>query len=57
MLLCAKRGSVSRMNFDTSSRWNLPELAWTYGYPYALGLMVLCAGAMLVYFWRKGWFR
>jgi magnesium transporter len=45
------------MNFDTSSPWNLPELSWRFGYPFALGLMVACAGAMLVYFWRKGWFR
>jgi magnesium transporter len=45
------------MNFDTSSRWNLPELGWTFGYPYALGLMLICAGAMLFYFWKKGWFR
>ena len=47
---------VYGMNVDTDSPWNLPELGWTYGYPFALGLMVACAGAMLVYFWRKGWF-
>jgi magnesium transporter len=45
------------MNFDTNSRWNLPELGWTFGYPYALGLMTICAGVMLAYFWRKGWFK
>lgn len=46
------------MNFDPStSRWNMPELAWPFGYPFALSVMALCAGAMLAYFWRKGWFR
>lgn len=44
------------MNFDPAvSRWNMPELEWTYGYPFALGLMALIAGSMLWYFWRRGW--
>ena len=46
------------MNFDPAvSRWNMPELGWALGYPFAVGIMFLCAFAMLVYFWRKGWFR
>lgn len=46
------------MNFDPGvSRWNMPELGWRYGYPAALGVMALCGGGMLVFFWRKGWFR
>ena len=46
------------MNFDPSvSRWNMPELSWPFGYPLALGAMFAVAGVMLVYFWRKGWFR
>ncbi|HVA46694.1 MAG TPA: magnesium/cobalt transporter CorA [Pirellulales bacterium] len=44
------------MNFHTDrSRWNMPELSWPYGYPYALGLMALTVLAMLWYFRRKGW--
>ncbi|MFC3227272.1 magnesium/cobalt transporter CorA [Marinibaculum pumilum] len=44
------------MNFDPQvSPWNMPELSWYYGYPYAIGLMATMAGAMLFYFWRKGW--
>lgn len=46
------------MNFDTgSSPWNMPELEWQLGYPFALGLMATIAGVMLFYFWRKGWLR
>ena len=48
---------VYGMNFDPKvSPWNMPELDWFYGYPFALTLMVLTAGAMMFYFWRKGWF-
>ena len=46
------------MNFDPeASRWNMPELEWAYGYPMALALMAATAGAMLVYFRRRGWWR
>lgn len=43
------------MNFDRASAFNMPELGWKYGYPYALSLMVLSTAGMLSYFWRKGW--
>jgi magnesium transporter len=44
------------MNFDPSrSRWNMPELAWRYGYPFALSIMAAVAGGLLLYFRRKGW--
>lgn len=46
---------VYGMNFDRSSPYNMPELGWTYGYPFALGLMALIGAAFLVYFRRKGW--
>ena len=46
------------MNFNPAvSRWNMPELGWPWGYPMALGVMAFCAGGMLVFFWKKGWFR
>lgn len=45
------------MNFDTTrSRWNMPELGWAWGYPFALGLMALTTVALLAYFRRQGWF-
>jgi magnesium transporter len=44
------------MNFDTSaSPWNMPELHWVYGYPFALGVMGCIAGVLLFWFWRRGW--
>lgn len=44
------------MNFNTEdSPFNMPELDWRYGYPFALGVMALTALAFLAYFWRKGW--
>jgi magnesium transporter len=42
--------SIYGMNFDV-----MPELHWTYGYPFALGLMVLSAILPFLYFKRKGW--
>lgn len=46
---------VYGMNFDRSSPWNMPELGWEYGYPAVLGLMLLLAGGMLLFFRRRGW--
>jgi magnesium transporter len=43
------------MNFDTDSPWNMPELEWYFGYPFALGLMATMAGGMLLMFKRRGW--
>jgi magnesium transporter len=48
--------SLYGMNFDRSvSAWNMPELGWRFGYPFALALMALMVAAMLFYFRRKGW--
>ena len=38
------------MNFK-----DIPELSWTYGYPYAWALMIFSAVAPLVWFRKKGW--
>jgi magnesium transporter len=47
---------VYGMNFDPdASPWNMPELRWAYGYPFALGLMAATTLALLSYFLRKGW--
>jgi magnesium transporter len=42
--------SVYGMNFKL-----MPELDWTFGYPFAVALMVLLAGALYWAFKRKGW--
>jgi magnesium transporter len=34
----------------------MPELKWTYGYFWVLGLMVLIAVGELWWFYKKGWF-
>ncbi|MFH5805731.1 magnesium/cobalt transporter CorA [Alienimonas sp. DA493] len=45
------------MNFDTKYEYNMPELEWAYGYPFALGLMGAIAFGLLFFFWRMGWLR
>lgn len=47
--------SVYGMNFDRSSKWNMPELGWAWGYEFALGMMGLVAAAQLAFFWKRGW--
>lgn len=44
------------MNFDTAiSPWNMPELKWVLGYPFALSLMGCVAALLLLYFRARGW--
>ncbi|NCO75568.1 MAG: magnesium/cobalt transporter CorA [Cyanobacteria bacterium] len=40
------------MNFEY-----MPELKWRWGYFGTLFLMLLIAGGMTFYFWRRGWFK
>jgi len=35
----------------------MPELTWKYGYFGALGLMLIIAVGMTVWFTKKGWFK
>ena len=42
--------SIYGMNFDT-----MPELHWSYGYPFSIGLMLLSAFATYYFFKRRGW--
>jgi magnesium transporter len=50
--------AVWGMNFNTAaSPWNMPELNWWFGYPFALGFMGSVAAGMLFYFARHGWLR
>ena len=47
---------VYGMNFRTEkSPFNMPELDWYWGYPFALFLMVASVVAEVYFFWRKGW--
>ncbi|GBR27850.1 magnesium transporter CorA family protein [Acetobacter orleanensis] len=41
---------VYGMNFK-----DIPELSWSFGYWYSLGLMVASVALPLLWFWRKGW--
>ncbi|MBI2066521.1 MAG: magnesium/cobalt transporter CorA [Deltaproteobacteria bacterium] len=41
---------VYGMNFK-----NMPELDWSFGYPFVIGLMAVVAGSMLFYFKKKKW--
>jgi magnesium transporter len=34
---------------------NMPELSWTYGYPYSIGLMITASTLLYLLFHRKGW--
>jgi magnesium transporter len=43
-------GTIYGMNFR-----HMPELSWLFGYPMALGLMVVSAVVPWLYFKRKGW--
>ena len=44
--------SIYGMNFRI-----LPELNWSFGYPFALALMVASAVTPFWYFRRRGWLR
>ena len=44
-------GTIYGMNFE----W-MPELTWRFGYPFALGLMLISAFLPYLYFKRRGWF-
>ncbi len=47
---------VYGMNFDPdSSPWNMPELRWMYGYPFALALMAGVAAVTLWIMYWNGW--
>jgi magnesium transporter len=47
---------VYGMNFDpAASPYNMPELGWFFGYPFALAMMLSIALGMLFFFRWKGW--
>jgi magnesium transporter len=44
--------SIYGMNFKA-----MPELDWSFGYPFALALMLASVAAPFIFFRRKGWLR
>lgn len=45
------------MNFNTQvSRFNMPELSWSFGYLFVLFLMAMVVTGMVMYFKKKKWF-
>ena len=49
---------VYGMNFNPEiSPFNMPELNWFWGYPFALLLMAAVAGGFVILIRRRGWFR
>jgi magnesium transporter len=44
------------MNFNTEvSPYNMPELNWFFGYPFALFLMLALTSGVVILLWYKGW--
>ncbi len=46
---------VYGMNFEPDSPWNMPELRWYLGYPFAWSIMLAIAIGLLFFFRRKRW--
>jgi magnesium transporter len=47
---------VYGMNFEPDvSPYNMPELRWYHGYPFAIALMSVVALGIVIWFRRKGW--
>lgn len=46
---------VYGMNFDTSHKWNMPELHWPFGYAFFWSVCLVTVAAMYVFFRRKKW--
>jgi len=50
MLPLSLIAGIYGMNFE-----NMPELKSAHGYYLTLGVMLLIAVVLMVYFWKKGW--
>jgi len=49
---------VYGMNFNPEkSPLNMPELNWYWGYPVCWAVMLAIATGLVVFFWRRGWFK
>ncbi len=46
------------MNFKTEvSPYNMPELGWYFGYPFALGVMLFLVAITTFVLWTQGWMK
>jgi magnesium transporter len=46
------------MNFNPDiSPFNMPELEWYWGYFFCWAIMLVTAGSLIYFFWRRGWFE
>ncbi|MGW0842812.1 CorA family divalent cation transporter [Streptomyces sp. NPDC002787] len=43
-------GTIYGMNFE-----HMPELGWSFGYPFAIGLMGVVCASLYVIFKRRDW--
>jgi magnesium transporter len=50
LMTCALIAGIYGMNFV-----HMPELQWLYGYPFALGLMVVLSAGLIFFFKKRGW--
>lgn len=50
LMACSLIAGIYGMNFA-----NMPELAWPYGYPFALSLMLVTAAALALFFRSRKW--
>jgi magnesium transporter len=50
LMTCALIAGIYGMNFDV-----MPELHWTFGYPFALGLMAVLSVGLVLFFKKRGW--
>ncbi len=51
LMVCSLIAGIYGMNFQ-----RMPELAWAYGYPFAIFLMALSCVVVVWLFKRRGWF-
>jgi magnesium transporter len=45
--------AIYGMNFDRASPYNMPELGWQYGYPYAICLMIVASSTLCFFIFRS----
>jgi magnesium transporter len=49
---------VYGMNFSREkSPLNMPELDWYWGYPACIALMLTITVSLVLFFWKRGWFK
>jgi magnesium transporter len=52
LMVCGLIAGIYGMNFE-----HMPELREVWGFPYAIGLMLLVTGVLVVFFRQRGWWK